>query len=148
MYILPDARDSYRHWWNAQVQSYALWFAYRHLNIPCLDYTPRVPYRHRPLTRGWMRKWDISTSGESRFVQAGYAKKEISDVEQSRRDWRERKGFKRDRAKRRHWCSCGRYVKQVDHRSRRAYEREMIDAQRWDEMYDHQDMFVSSWDCC
>jgi hypothetical protein len=153
MYIRPDARESYRHWWDAQIATYALWFAYRHLNIPALHYVPRVPWkksRYRSSYRGhYVRPWDISTSGESGFRQDGYHRKDIDEKERSRRDWRERKGFRRDKARsRRHWCSCGRYVKDVDHHSRRAYERQMIHTEDWDNFVDHQDMFVSNWDCC
>ncbi len=146
-YIQPDARASYVHWWNAQLQTYALWFAYRHLNIPALDYVPRVPRRYtRWGGQRWIRPWDISTSGESSFRQNGYKKKVIDEREQARRDWRERKGFARDQAKGRCWCKC----KLNDAKAgRRAWERDMIRKGRWEDLdsYD-KNMFTDAWDCC
>ena len=46
-----------------------------------------------------LRKWDISTSGISRFVQHGIARKELSQKELNRRAWRLEKQFNRDRCK-------------------------------------------------
>jgi hypothetical protein len=110
------------------------------------------PPRKRRRRRGrwgtrtpWLPKWDISTSGESRFVQNGY---ETKETDQAAADWRERKGFAKDQAKHRTWCKCRRYLKTRDHRERRRYEKAMIKAERWDEIFHHQDMFVSSWDAC
>lgn len=96
--------------------------------------------------RDWnYRRW-LSHQGLSKFRQDGsYEKKESDHIEN---DWRTRKGFSKDQSKHRTWCKCRRYLKTVDHRSRRCYERTMINNDRWDEMYDHQDMFVSSWDAC
>lgn len=148
-YIHPDARASYRHWWTAQVETYALYFAYRHLNIPSLSYVPRKPWPRYCYNTGRLWPWDISTSGESSFVQLGYPKKEISDAEQSRRDWRERKGFKRDRAKPGHhrFKNAGFYGKRMVRRSRRQHERECIAHERWDEITQSvQDLCRLWWD--
>ena len=40
-----------------------------------------------------LRRWDISDSGESCFVQNGY---ETKEVDQNKADWREKKGFTQD----------------------------------------------------
>lgn len=158
MYIHPDAHASYRHWWEAQ--TYWLWCYYRwdeYRSVaddvgtlyPHLRKKSKRRRRYSWSNRGrFIPKWNVATSGESSFRQAGYETKVVDESEQSRRDWRDRKGFTRDKSKGCRFCGCGRHVKDTDHRTRRAYERQMIKTGRWDEMYDHQDMFVSSWDCC
>ena len=87
-------------------------------------------------------------SGKSRFVQDGSYKKKVRD--QNKIDWRNKKGFQRDQAKANGcWCKMGRYLKDVDHRSRRAFERDCIANERWDDLTsEHKDQFTSSWDAC
>jgi len=157
-YILPDARESYRHWWEQQTY----WMLRPRPWQRYISVAEEIGYLYphlRPLRRNrrrgrcgtqkpYLRPWDISTSGESRFVQSGYAKKETDDAEQAREDWRERKGFARDQSKHRTWCKCRRYLKTRDHRERRRRDRALIHAERYDEIYYHKDMFVSSWDAC
>lgn len=138
-YIHPDARESYRHWWEQQTywmlqprpwQPYIslaeeIGYLYPHLRPPRKLRYRRGRWGDR---KPYLRRWDISTSGESRFVQEGYETKEI---DQSREDWRERKGFAKDQSKHRTWCKCRRHLKTRDHRERRRWERAMIHAERW-----------------
>lgn len=125
-YILSDARASYVHWWKRQIDTYALWMAYRHLNIPELHYVPRIPRRRYVWGRGadrWIRPWDISTSGESRFVQNGYAKKEADSVKS---DWRQRKGFALDQAKKEDRRGCPSWLKRQCNKDYRRWQKDLI----------------------
>jgi hypothetical protein len=132
-YIHPDAHGSYRQWWSRQISTYALYFAYRHLNISALNYVPRVPYRYKH-TRGWIRPWDISTSGESSFRQNGYDGKEIDEEAQSSADWRERKHFKKDKSKRYKRRSCPKWVKRQCNKEYRAWQRDLIQRDKFEEI--------------
>lgn len=155
-YIHSSARESYRHWWEQQTR-WVWWyedhqslFGYRQeIKVLYPHLFPQKPRRRRYTRHTYTRRlpaWDISTSGESRFVQSGYAKKEISNVEQSRRDWRERKGFRRDKAKGRCWCKCNLNDAK---RGRRAWERDKIRKGQYEDLdqYD-KNMFTDGWDCC
>jgi len=55
----------------------------------------------------WRRpEWYLSRSGESSFVkQPHHQKKVLSDKEQARRDWREKKRFRKDKSKGGSWYS-------------------------------------------
>lgn len=140
-YIHPSARASYRHWWEQQTKS--VWWYEDHPNIfgyrrdiqilyPHLfPRAKRKRYRYCRQDGRRLAPWDISTSGESRFVQSGYAKKERDDA------WREHKQFKRDKAKRkqhRRYDHAGPYGKRMVHRARRQQERELIKHEKWDEL--------------
>ena len=73
----------------------------------------------------WVRPWTLSTSGESRFRQNGYVKKEPN---QTRTDWRQRKGFARDQAKiqgnRRDGCPP--WLKRQCNKDYRRFQRDLI----------------------
>jgi hypothetical protein len=145
-YILSDAQASYIHWWTKHT-SIRLWLAYWHLDIPELGY---VKHRWVPTARtgGFTRPWSLSTSGESSFRQEGITKKAITEDQQAKIDWRKRKGFAKDHSKHRTWCKCRRYLKTQDHRLRRRSDKRLIRAGKFDEIYHHKEMFVSSWDAC
>jgi hypothetical protein len=132
MYILPDAREAYRHWWEGQVATYALWYAYRHLNIPALNYMPRIPRRRSYWGRRWMAPWDISTSGESRFVQNGYPRKTKNQV---REDWRAHKQFTRDKAKYERRSGCPPWLKRQCNQDYRAWVRNCIKRGDYDKIH-------------
>ncbi len=84
-------------------------------------------------------------SGVSGFQQDGsYHKKEKDN---NKTDWRERKGFAKDQSKHRQFCKL-RYLKDWGNRRNRRWERKMIHAEKFDEIYFNQDMFVSCWDAC
>ena len=85
-------------------------------------------------------------AGKSKFRQDGSYEKKSKD--QNRDDWRGRKGFTKDQSKHRTWCKCGRYLKSEGNRANRRWSKQMIHHERFDELYYHQDMFVSSWDAC
>lgn len=74
--------------------------------------------------------------------------KYAKEADQVSVDWRSRKGFAKDQSKHRTWCKCRRYLKQRGNREHRRWVSKMIHHERWDEIYWHQDMFVSSWDAC
>lgn len=143
-YIHADARQSYRHWW-AHL-GYLIDMEYEHILNPNRvkrRYMQRYVY-HRPsngpevshtvvlptgenITHTWLSahgyRWGRKDQGEFRekkaFVQHGIEKKER---DQAREDWRERKGFRRDKAlrKRCHRC-CGKWMKkQINRENRRA----------------------------
>ena len=102
--------------------------------------------------RNWIRPWDISTSGESRFIQHGIEKKTepVSDQyqvnhDQARKEWRQKKGFSRDQGKGKHYCNC---CLNDARAGRRAWERDMIRKGKWDEMDDNKDLFTNGWECC
>lgn len=64
-------------------------------------------------------------------------------------DWRDRKGFQKDQSKGKIFCKSGRYYKDQDHRSRRAWERTMIDSEKWDNLGPQEYLYyTSSWDWC
>lgn len=70
------------------------------------------------------RKWDISSSGESRFIQTGHEPKAPGQV---RLDWREKKQFKRDKA--RHGSfgdGCPPFIKRMCNKRHRQWERDCI----------------------
>ena len=155
-YIHPSARASYRHWWEQQTQS--IWWYEDHPNLSGYRRDIQILYphlfekrrrrKHYKYTRTpWIRPWDISTSGESRFVQSGYAKKE---PDQCKADWREHKQFERDKAKRKQHRRCdhaGRWGKRMVHRARRQWERECIEKERFDEITQGvQDLVRVWWD--
>ena len=134
-YIHEGARASYRHWWEQQlywVEAAYRWDKFRSAAddigylYPHLRKTKRRRRRnHGSSVRRWVRPWDVSTSGESRFVQSGYAKKEQSDHARSCQDWREKKGIKRDKAKRdRRGCPV--WIKRQCNKDYRQWERRMI----------------------
>lgn len=94
----------------------------------------------------WLKRQDQRHSGKSKFRQNGsYSKKE---KDSNRDDWRERKGFSKDQSKHRTWCKCGRYLKSQGNRLERRYVKRQIHHEKYDEIYYHQDMWVSSWDAC
>lgn len=94
----------------------------------------------------WLNSRFQRYAGKSKFRQNGsYSKKEKNDSE---RDWRAEKGFSKDQSKHRTWCKCGRYLKEVGNRKNRRWSKQMIHHERFDEIYYHQDRFVSSWDAC
>lgn len=85
-------------------------------------------------------------SGKNRFVQDGSYSPKTKN--QSKADWRRRKGFQRDQAKSEAFCNCGRYLKEIGNRCNRRWVKQMIHHGKYDQIYWHQDMFVSSWDAC
>jgi hypothetical protein len=85
--------------------------------------------------RSWHRHTDFFRR-RAAFRQTGLAKKAPDTV---RSDWRERKGFNRDKVKGSGWRpgskgagSFKRAWKDESHHARRAWEREMIDKGNWD----------------
>lgn len=103
----------------------------------------------------WRLRHDASTGQYYRvgpkFVQHGIEKKEdlVSDQykvnpDQARQEWRNKKKFSKDQSKGRCFCKCN----LTDARYRRRWERDLIRAGRWDEIYNNKDMFTDSWDCC
>ena len=169
MYILPDARGAYTHWWEAQVATYALWFAYRHLNIPALDYMPRVPYKryqssrtrtvtvqhtitmptgeeiiyqwespHYTYGRWWQKRKQSDFRKSQHFIQHGIEKKEI---DQLKADWREHKGFQRDRIKARHQYRNTKWARKQMNKEARQAARQMIHHERWDRISKKDDPF-------
>jgi hypothetical protein len=120
---------------------------------------PKLKKHYVPAPRR-LRRWDVSTSGESTFRQNGYTKKETNTVKQ---DWRERKGFRRDQAKGRCFCKC----KITDTREgHRRWQRDLLhkmigmEVQAFNDEVDFfdkelselasydKDSFTSRWDCC
>lgn len=92
------------------------------------------------------RRLDQSNSGVSKFVQDGSYLPKTKD--QNKQDWRVRKGFSKDQSKHRTWCKCGRELKQFGNRQHRRWVKKLIKAGKYDHIYWHQDMFISSWDAC
>lgn len=96
--------------------------------------------------QAWLNRIDQRHSGKSKFRQNGsYSKKEQN---QNKTDWREHKGFTKDQSKHRTWCKCGRYLKQEGNRLDRRHVKRLLHREQYDEIYYHQDMWVSSWDAC
>lgn len=85
-------------------------------------------------------------SGKSKFRQDGsYG---LKTIDQNRIDWRRRKGFTKDQSKGDQFCKCGVYLKQEGNRLDRRHVKRLIQADRFDEIFYHQDQWVSSWDAC
>lgn len=63
-------------------------------------------------------------------------KKELSQEEQNRRAWREEKQFERDKAKRIWRRSCGKYNKKRAHEKHRAWQRNYIETEKYEELLD------------
>lgn len=61
-----------------------------------------------------------------------HQKKVLSEVERSRREWREKKGFNRDRIRRYWYGSRKKWAKKFSNRSHRAMERELLQRADWD----------------
>lgn len=154
MYIQPDARESYRHWWESQTYwLYAImrWDPYKSVADEIGYLYPHLRQRRRKRRRNhgssvrrWIKPWDISTSGESRFRQGGYEPK----PENPKEAWREHKQISRDKAKRegrRRYSNAGWYGKRIVHRSRRQHERECIAAGRYDEISQGVQDIVRCW---
>lgn len=94
----------------------------------------------------WLNRIDQRHSGKSKFRQDGtYSQK---DKNQDRQDWRIRKGFSKDQSKHRTWRKCGKYLKEEGNRKDRRHVRNLIHREKFDQIYYHQDMWVSSWDAC
>lgn len=85
-------------------------------------------------------------SGKSKFRQDGSYR--IKTRNQNKEDWRARKGFQKDQARSEAFCNCGRYLKGIGNRQNRRWAKMMLKAGKADQVYYHQDMFVSSWDAC
>lgn len=107
-------------------------------NREAAKHNERIRYRRR-----WIAPWRISTSGESRFVQHGIKKKELSETEQSRREWKENKQFNRDRLKHNgHWWSGSRRRKwectQQNREDRRSTKR-LLQNEEYDKLFSRLD---------
>ena len=156
-YILEDARESYRHWW--ENETHWLWYSYKwqtheptakeliHRLYPHLEEfkTKRKLYHYT--RRNYKAPWRLSTSGESSFRQNGYAKKERKDSfnrEEKTRDYR-----KNDKTptrwpvggKRRHYCQI------QDNRSERRLVKAQLNKGDYDKVKDWSDPIDTwSWD--
>ena len=65
----------------------------------------------------------------------------------ARKDWRDRKGFSRDNAKR-HGCFCKCSLNDA-RAGRRAWERDMIRKENWEALDGYsKNHFTDGWDCC
>ncbi len=94
----------------------------------------------------WNHRRYQAHAGVSKFRQDGSYKTKSKN--QVNLDWRETKGFTKDQSKHRTWCKCGRNLKQNGNRRNRRWSKRMIHTEQYDQLYFHQDMFVSSWDAC
>lgn len=65
--------------------------------------------------------------------------------EVARKDWREKKGFRKDHRKGRQFCKCSLNDSRA---GRRAWERDMIRKGRWEEMTNNKNLFTDGWQCC
>lgn len=85
-------------------------------------------------------------NGASRFIQDGtYLPKHTNH---NKAEWRARKGFAKDQGKTEAFCNCGKWLKAQGNQANRRWARKMIHVEKYDQLYYHQDMFVSSWDAC
>jgi len=87
--------------------------------------------------RSWKTSWYDWHGVEHRERVSGTRNvsrpKEISDAELQRREWRERKGFARDRAKERHrWRKT--WAKKISNHCHRVWERQQLHRADWDNM--------------
>jgi len=94
----------------------------------------------------WFRRQALRHEGKSKFKQNGSYKPKEKNT--NKEDWRRRKGFAKDQSKHRTWCKCRKYLKSKGNRQDRRWVKQMIHHEKYDEIYYHQDMFVSSWDAC
>ena len=158
-YILDAAYQSYRHWWSGL--GFMLDIEYQHLNPnphrkpfgyrwkyerrqwgPEVSHVVELPTGEN-IAYSWIsghghyRYWkgDRPFRQRQKFQQHGIEKKV---VDQSRQDWRERKGFKKDKAAR-HRCHrcCGKWMKgQINRENRRANKR-LIYSEKWEQLPTH-----------
>lgn len=61
-----------------------------------------------------------------------HKKKVLDETEIRRREWRETKGFNRDRQRKYYYGSRKKYAKKISNRSHRAMERQLLARQDWD----------------
>lgn len=94
----------------------------------------------------WNNRRYIRHAGLSKFRQDGSYQPKI--INQCDVDWRDSKGFTQDQSKHRTWCKCRRFLKQEGNRRNRRWSRSLIHCEKYDQLFFHQDMFVSSWDAC
>lgn len=85
-------------------------------------------------------------SGKSKFRQNGNYLPKVPN--QNSIEWRRRKGFSKDQSKGEAWCKCQRWLKTLGSRNHRRWSKRLIHMEQYDDLYYHQDMFVSSWDAC
>lgn len=85
-------------------------------------------------------------NGKSKFRQDGSYRPKSKNTNKT--EWRARKGFAKDQGKTEAFCNCGRYLKAYGNRQNRRWSKRMIHTEKFDQLYYHQDMFVSSWDAC
>ena len=95
--------------------------------------------------REWNHRRYQAHAGKSKFRQDGSYKTKSKN--QCDSDWREAKGFTKDQSKHRTWCKMT-YLKSWGNRRDRRWSRKMIHEEKFDQLYFHQDMFVSCWDAC
>lgn len=117
-YIHPEARASYIHFWKREASRLWLWY----------PEARRGPYKYT--YRRYVRPWDVSTSGESTFVQKGYSKKTKN---QTKEDWREYKQFARDKAKAGSVMDgCPPWLKRQCNKDYRQWVRQCIHREQFD----------------
>jgi len=90
-----------------------------------------VPFRHKHDQVKWKEK----------------GKKEVSEKEQARRDWREKKGINRDNKKASWRRRAGKWCKNQSQRYHRAWEKENISKGNWDDLANDKSLkyFQDSW---
>ena len=97
-----------------------------------------------------LRRWNVARSGESAFRQDGSYKKKKQNTQHM--DWRRKKGFKRDKAKRGYvFCKCKITDAREGHRrwQRDLLRKGLLDESYWEDLLSYKkDMFTSNWDCC
>ena len=116
---------------------------YQIIQISFDDFKTRVLRKHKNLREGrryyrssfsWYSYHGVDFREPLAYVRRDHhVKKELSEKEVSRRDWRESKGFNRDR-RRPHWTSRRTYAKHISNRMHRAHTKACLQKERYDDL--------------
>lgn len=112
-------------------------YLYLRIGINRSSNSQRTPFQYRwsrwPKGRK-LRKWDISNSGESKFIQKGFEPKVPDDNAQFRKDWRKRKGFAKDQAKSEDRRGCPKAIKRMCNKEYRSWVKSKIKQGKYSEI--------------
>lgn len=107
------------------------------------------PYRKKKKGRWtlyWQRRWEAKGKPSAYRRNPEHEKKVLSEQEINKREWRKKKGISKDKSKAYYRRGAGKWYKKYSNTLHRQWEREMIHAEKWDEISDKDyKFFLDPW---